>query len=216
MARTGARPKKGVFITFEGPEGCGKSTHARLLFSYLKRKGHSCIFTREPGGTAAGEKIRKILLRRDGMRVNDTCELFLFEASRSQIVDEVIIPALRKDKIVICDRFFDATTAYQGCASGFDTGLVEGLNSLASKGLQPDITILLDIETREGFRRALKGRRPDRMESKSLGFHRKVRGGYLRLAKRHPARIKTFKTDASIDAVQKDIRDYITKWLLKK
>lgn len=216
MARTGARPEKGVFITFEGPEGCGKSTHARLLFGYLKRKGHSAIFTREPGGTAAGEKIRRILLRRDGVRVNDTCELFLFEASRAQIVDEVIIPALKKDRIVICDRFFDATTVYQGCASGFDTGLVEGLNSLASKGLEPDITILLDVETGEGFGRALRGRKPDRMESKSLGFHRKVRKGYLRLAKRHRGRIKTFKTDRPIDAIQKDIRDYIAKWLLKK
>jgi len=181
--------KKGRFITFEGPEGSGKSTHARLLYAHLKKSGYDCIFTREPGGTPAGEKIRKILLREKNINVNKACELFLFEASRAQIVKDVILPALRSGKVVICDRFTDATIAYQGFGEG------------------------LDIDSVEGLKRRLKVRKADRIESKSKKFHKKVRKGYLYLAKKYPKRIKLISTDGSINRVQENVREVIIKCL---
>jgi len=211
LRKTISHPRggKGLFITFEGPEGCGKSTHARLLFNHLRKKGYRCVFTREPGGTPVGDEIRKILLKKKALDINSLCELFLFEASRAQIVSEVISPALKKRKIVICDRFYDATVVYQGFAGGMDIGLIDRLNREATGGLKPKVTILLDIETKKGFKRALKNRRPDRMESKSLAFHRKVRSGYLKLAMKYPGRIKVFKADGEIRDVQKAIREYV-------
>jgi len=213
MTHTGARPKRGIFITFEGPEGSGKSTHARALFKYLKKKGYDCIFTREPGGTPAGDRIRKILLREKNVYINEVCELFLFEAARAVIVEQVILPALKKGKIVICDRFYDATTVYQGYAAGLNIGFIKKVNDLATKSLKPDLTVLLDIGSGKGLKRALKNRRPDRMESKSLSFHKRVRSGYLKLAGQEPGRIKVFRADKSIGEVQKNIREYVLKCL---
>lgn len=213
MARTGARNKRGVFITFEGPEGSGKSTHARLLFKFLKKKGYACVFTREPGGTAVGNRIRKILLLERKLHINDICELFLFEASRTQIMDEVILPALKKGKIIICDRFYDATTAYQGFGGGIDFKFVERLNNFATKGVKPDLTVLLDIGTKKGLKRALKGRKPDRVESKSIKFHNRVRYGYLKLAGKESKRIKVVKAEKSIQEVQKAVREVVVKCL---
>jgi len=204
---------KGIFITFEGPEGSGKSTHARALFKYLKKKGYDCIFTREPGGTPAGDRIRKILLREKNVYINEVCELFLFEAARAVIVEQVILPALKKGKIVICDRFYDATTVYQGYAAGLNIGFIKKVNDLATKSLKPDLTVLLDIGSGKGLKRALKNRRPDRMESKSLSFHKRVRSGYLKLAGQEPGRIKVFRADKSIGEVQKNIREYVLKCL---
>jgi len=205
--------KKGRFITFEGPEGSGKSTHARLLYAHLKKSGYDCIFTREPGGTPAGEKIRKILLREKNINVNKACELFLFEASRAQIVKDVILPALRSGKVVICDRFTDATIAYQGFGEGLDIAFVERLNNLATDGLVPALTVLLDIDSVEGLKRRLKVRKADRIESKSKKFHKKVRKGYLYLAKKYPKRIKLISTDGSINRVQENVREVIIKCL---
>ena len=197
--------KRGVFITFEGPEGCGKSTHARLLSEFLKKRSYGCVLTREPGGTRCGEKIRRILLHSDGFEISDLAELFLFEAARSQIVGELILPSLAKGKIVICDRFSDATVCYQGYAGGIDLRAIETLNAIAAGGLKPEITILLDVDTVTGLERA-KAKGIDRMEKKELAYHKRVRAGYLKLAKRYPERIRVVRVAGDIDHTQALVR----------
>lgn len=179
---------RGKFITFEGSEGSGKSTHARLLKDYLRKKGFSVVLIREPGGTAISEKIRNIILDPKNKFMTDICETLLYMAARVQIVKEVIKPALEKGKIVICDRFLDSTIVYQGYGEGIDLGLIKKLGKLVTLGIKPDLTFLLDIETKEGLRRA--GKIKDRIELKSLDYHRRVRKGYLTLAKKEPSRIK--------------------------
>ena len=193
--------KRGLFITFEGPEGCGKSTHSRLLCDFLKKLSYDCILTREPGGTRAGEEIRRILLHSDGVNISDLTELFLFEAARAQIVEEIIKPALAAGKIVICDRFSDATVCYQGYAGGVDLKAIKTLNMIATGGLKPDLTIVLDIDTATGLKRA-KAKGIDRMERKRSAYHKRVRAGYLKLAKIYPNRIRVIKVDGSIEDTQ--------------
>jgi len=211
--------RKGLFITFEGPEGSGKSTHAKRIYSYLKRKGYDCIFTREPGGTFVGEKIRSILLDRKNKGITLLTELFLFETNRSQVISEMIQPALKKGRIVICDRFSDSTIAYQGYAGGLPLKDIIKIDSIATKGMKPDLTVLLDIDTKTGFKRALRKRQKDRMEAKSLNFHRRVRDGYLKLAEKDKKRIKLIKVKDDIEktasAVKKEI-DLILKKTGKK
>ena len=202
MARKGL--KKGIFITFEGPEGSGKSTQSRLVYNRLKRS-YNCIHTREPGGTKLGERIRGVLLHSDGVKISDLAEVFLFEAARSQIVREVIRPALRQKKIVICDRFSDATFAYQGYGGKLPLGSIRKLDSIATEGLKPDLTILLDIDTVTGLRRAKK-KGVDRMERKELAYHRRVRAGYLKRAKAEPGRIKVVRVTDGIEKVQAEVR----------
>ncbi len=197
--------KKGIFITFEGPEGCGKSTQSYLLFEYLKRAGYSCIYTREPGGTPVGEMIRKILLDSRGVRVSSLTELLLFEAARSALIRDIIRPVLERKMVVISDRFSDATFAYQGYAGGLDLGMIKKIDRIATGGLKPDITLLLDIKTSLGLARATKTAR-DRMEEKSLGYHVSVRQGYLQLAKEDPGRIRIIKAVGSIDKMQGKVR----------
>ena len=193
--------RRGIFITFEGPEGCGKSTHAKLLCDFLKGRSYDCILTREPGGTKVGEEIRKILLHSDGIAISDLAELFLFEAARAEIVGELIRPGLASGKIVICDRFSDATVCYQGYAGGVDLKAIETLNKVATDGLKPDLTILLDVDTSTGLRRA-KAKGIDRMERKRFAYHERVRAGYLKLARIYPNRIKVIKIDGSIEDTQ--------------
>ncbi|MDO8525801.1 MAG: dTMP kinase [Candidatus Omnitrophota bacterium] len=197
--------KKGVFITFEGPEGCGKSTHSRLLRDFLKAGGYECLLTREPGGTRAGEEIRRVLLDSAGAEMSSLTELFLFEAARSQIVEELIVPSLARGRIVVCDRFTDATVCYQGYAGGVDLKSIDTLNAAATGGLKPDLTILLDIDTVTGLGRA-KSKGPDRMERKKLIYHKRVRAGYLKLAKKFPRRIKVIKVSGSIEDTQALVR----------
>jgi len=197
--------RRGFFITFEGPEGCGKSTHARLLCAYMRKRSYPCIYTREPGGTQLGEKVREILLGLKTIRVGDLAEVFLFEACRAQIVEEVIGPALAEKTVVICDRFSDATVCYQGYGGGVDRRLITSLNRIATRGIVPHLTILLDIDTAEGLKRSSR-KGVDRMEEKEVAYHRKVRAGYLALAKACPERIKVIKVDGAIDAVQAKIR----------
>jgi dTMP kinase len=193
--------RKGVFITFEGPEGCGKSTHSRLLCDHLKKLGYTCVYTREPGGTECGEQIRRLLLHSDGVAISDLAELFLFEAARSQIVDEVIGPALAAKKIVICDRFSDATFSYQGYGGKLPIAAIKMLDNVATGGLKPDLTILLDIDTITGLKRA-KAKGFDRMEKKDIAYHKRVRAGYLKLASAEPKRIKTIKVNGTIEKTQ--------------
>lgn len=195
---------RGVFITIEGPEGSGKSTHSKLLCDFLRRRGYRVLHTREPGGTRISEAVRKILLSKNNKGMSDICELFLFLAARAQIVDEIIRPALKKGYVVVCDRFHDATIAYQGYGAGLDLKLIEEMGKSAAKGLKPDLTVLLDVETKKGLRRAgIK----DRIEIKSLEFHKRVRGGYLALAEREPERIKVIPTtNAKVSEVQDMVR----------
>lgn len=197
--------KKGIFITFEGPEGSGKTTQIELLRQYLSKKGKSVLVTREPGGEKIAEKIRHLLLSPKYSPMPLT-ELFLYSASRIQHVENVIMPALKKGKIVLCDRFSDATMAYQGYGRGISKELIKKINKFASKGLKPRLTILMDIEPGLGLKRA---RNIDRMEAESLAFHRKVRQGYLALAKKEPRRIKIVKVQKKIPQTQAKIKEII-------
>ncbi|MFA6142207.1 MAG: dTMP kinase [Candidatus Omnitrophota bacterium] len=197
--------RRGLFITFEGPEGCGKSTHSKLVYDYLKKRFSGCIHTREPGGTKLGERIREVLLHSDGIKISNLTELFLFESARSQIVDEIIKPNLAKKRIVICDRFSDATFSYQGYGGGLPIEMIRVLDGIAARGLKPDLTILLDIDTMTGLDRA-KAKGKDRMESKAAAYHARVRRGYLKLAKKEPLRIKVIKVVGTIEETQSLVR----------
>lgn len=201
-----ANLRRGIFITFEGVEGCGKSTHAKLICRYLKNNALPFLYTKEPGGTKVGEKIRKILLDPENKTMRDITELFLFEANRSQIVDEVIRPALSKKSIVICDRFYDATVAYQGYGGRLNRALIKEMNTLAAGGLRPDLTIVLDIDVKRGLYRAGLRRKKDRMERKEIAYHTRVRRGYRDIARKEPRRVKLIATQDKIDATQNLIR----------
>ena len=203
--------KQGLFITFEGPEGSGKSTHSRLLCDFLKKEGYRVLYTREPGGTLISEKIRKVLLdpRNKGMDV--VCEMLLYIAARAQIIKEKILPALKRGEIVVCDRFTDATLVYQGYAGGIDLKIIKDINTIATKGVSPEVTFLLDIEARKGLLRS--GKNKDRMERKPLLFHKKVRQGYLTIARKEPRRIRMLSAVGEISETQGKIREFIVKLL---
>ena len=197
--------RRGLFITVEGVEGCGKSTHSRLIYRYLKGLGLPCVYTKEPGGTRIGNKIRKILLSPRNAGMDDIAELFLFEANRSQVVSEVIRPALKRKTIVICDRFYDATMAYQGYGDRLDKAIIKRMNGLATGGTRPDLTIILDINVEKGLQRARLKRR-DRMEEKGLSYHNRVRKGYVDIARKEPRRVKLIPTKKRIEDTQELIR----------
>ncbi len=172
--------RTGIFITFEGIEGCGKSYQSKVLCRKLARYGRDALLTIEPGGTPLGNAIRN-LLKKTKFRISAQTELFLFNASRSQLVDEVIGPALRSGKVVVCDRFTDSTMVYQGYGRGLDRDSVDYLNKLASSGVKPDITFLLDLPVEAGLERK-KQRHTDRFDAETLDFHRRIRAGFKELA----------------------------------
>ena len=176
----------GLFITFEGGEGCGKSTQSRLLLKKLEQRNIPVVLTHEPGGTALGNEVRKALKRRRGSFISPQAELFLFAASRVQLVAELIRPALEEGKVVICDRFTYSTLVYQGYGRGLDLTAIEMVNNMATGNLNPDLIILLDISPEQGLarKRSLK----DRFELEDLSFHRRVREGYLKMAAAEPDR----------------------------
>jgi len=175
-----------LFITFEGGEGCGKSTQARALWRRLRQQNIPAMLTHEPGGTALSNKIRNILKEKEGSPISSEAELLLFAASRAQLVTEVIQPALQEGKIVICDRFSYSTLVYQGYGRGLNLPTIEMVNNLATQKLQPDIVILLDLPSEQGLAR--KRNLKDRFELEELSFHRRVREGYLKLAAAEPDR----------------------------
>jgi dTMP kinase len=202
---------KGKFITFEGPEGSGKSTQMEMLYSYLLKKRYDCIKTHEPGGTGVGEMIRKIVLGARDQSIADRAELLLMLADRAQHTAEVILPALNAGKIVLCDRYNDSTMAYQGYGRGLDLEEVRRLCKYASLRLQPDLTFLLDVEVATGLSRS-EGRRKsagkqevDRFESAGRSFHEKVRAGYLSLAEENPNRIVVLGPSQDIAQVHAQI-----------
>ena len=174
----------GLFITFEGGEGCGKSTQSRLLRNRLEQQNIPVVLTHEPGGTSLGTEIRKLLKRKRGSSIASQAELFLFAASRVQLVAELIRPALEETKVVICDRFTDSTLVYQGYGRGLDLTTVETVNNMATGNLKPDLTILLDMSPEQGLAR--KQSLKDRFELEDLSFHHRVREGYLKMAAAEP------------------------------
>ena len=197
----------GKFITFEGAEGSGKSTQAALVLEYLKSKKLPTLLLREPGGVKISENIRKLLLDVNNAGMGDECETLLYMAARAQMVKEVLEPQLKSSKIVLCDRFLDSTLAYQGYGNGIDIKIIEQLGLFATKGLAPDLTILFDIQPEKGLGRA--GQKKDRIESRSLEYHKRVRNGYLDLSKQYPARIKVIKVDAGVEEIFKRVKVYI-------
>ncbi|MBU0533668.1 MAG: dTMP kinase [Candidatus Omnitrophica bacterium] len=203
--------KKGILVTFEGGEGCGKSTHVNLLKDYLEDKGFKVLVIREPGGTKTGEKLRKILLEGKS-KISSLTELFLFLASRRELIIKVIEPALKQNKIIICDRFIDSTVAYQGYARGINIELVSKLNDLVvGKKALPDITFILDTNKHLGF----KSKGEDRIEVEDKSFHKRVREGYLEIAQKASSRVKVINVDDKIVDIQKKIRIIVNESLTK-
>jgi len=206
--------KRGVFITFEGPEGCGKSTHSRLLVRFLKAQGYRVVSVREPGSTRIGERIRRLLLDKENNLLSYECEMLLYMAARCQLVQEVIRPALKEGKVVLCDRFLDSTIAYQGYGLGLDVGLIKRLGKAVLGGFLPDLTILLDRPPKKGLQS--RPRSKDRIESRPLVYHQRVRQGYLALQKAEPERIKLIKIDKNKSRTQDKIRRLVMDFLQRK
>ncbi len=218
-----------LFITFEGIEGSGKTVQAKILNEFLNLRGRDSVLTREPGGSPIGDDIRKILLDSNNVGMDPATELFLYEASRAQHVKHVIRPALEAGKIVLCDRFTDATVAYQGYGRQIDLDMIQRMNSQATGGLVPNLTLLLDcpveiglerakyrIELQEKRARVTKTRTPDRedrMEKETLEFHHRVRTGYLALADAEPERIVIVDSMEDIEGVRQKIEDVVMRFL---
>ena len=201
---------QGLFITFEGADGCGKTTQLKLLAEYLQKNGVDVLVTREPGAKGLGEKLRDILLNYDGV-VSDRCEAFLFLADRAQHIDTIVAPAVDAGKVVLCDRHIDSTAAYQGYGRGQDIEQINKLNMIATSGKKPDLTIVFDIDAETSLARV--GSAKDRMESSGIEFFNRVREGYLKIAAQETARVKVLDATKSIDEVQQDVIELINSKL---
>jgi dTMP kinase len=202
-----------MLITFEGIEGSGKTTQADLLFNYLKKKGYNVIKTREPGGTGLGEALRDVLLRKD-MRVFPLAELLVFMAVRAQHMEEVISPALAEGKLVLCDRFVDATYAYQGYGRSIDLGIIETFNRLVTKGVRPNLTILLDCDVDLAFKRKSAAKQQmDRFEREDTSFHQKIREAYLKLSEEDSKRFFVIGPSLDVDGTHCTIREKVESFL---
>jgi dTMP kinase len=199
--------RRGKLITFEGIDGCGKSTQMRLLGQYLTERGVAVVPTREPGGTELGRKVRSALLDGGAGSVEPLAELLLYAADRAQHVRRVILPALSLGKVVLSDRFYDATTVYQGYARGFDLELVNQLNELATGGLKPDLTLLFDLDVETGLKRTMRrgdgtgvtAAGPDRLDQEPVEFHERVRQAYLDIAAREPERFRVIPSAGPVE-----------------
>ena len=202
--------KRGLFITFEGTDGCGKTTQIKLLKDYLEKKGETVLLTREPGAKGLGEKLREILLNYDG-EVSSNCESFLFLADRAQHIDTIIKPAIERGEIVLCDRHTDSTVAYQGYGRGIDLNQINMLNNIATSGLKPDITFIFDIDIETSQKRV--GKEKDRMESAGIEFFKRVREGYLEIAKSDNERVTLIDGTSPIPDIHEKIVNIINKTL---
>ena len=192
---------RGLFITVEGIDGCGKSTQARLIAAALEAAGHDVLRLREPGGVKISEQIREILLAPANVEMGDVCELLLYEAARAQLVHQVIRPALAAGKTVVCDRFYDSTTAYQAFADGLDRNMVSQANELAVDGCRPDLTLVFDLPVEDALRRRSGREAEDRLELKGLEFQERVAAGFRAVAVDEPDRVKLIDAGGSIAEV---------------
>lgn len=215
--------RPGVFITLEGIEGAGKTTQVGRILEFMESQGYECISTREPGGTGIGAKIRAILLNSEHVTLAPLAELLLYEADRAQHLARLIKPALEAGKCVVCDRFCDATTAYQGYARELSLDFINELHARILDGLTPDLTLLFDLPAEVGLSRA-KARlheqnntsREGRFEAEDLAFHRKVRQGYLALAKAEPGRFSIVNADAAPDQVWEETKELLAEFTAKR
>jgi dTMP kinase len=213
--------KRGLFLTFEGPEGSGKSTQARVLAAKLRKLGHTVLETQEPGGTPIGMQIRRVLLDAKNHDLCPTAELLLMFANRAQNVDQWILPALARGEIVVSDRFTDSTLAYQGVARGLGAELVYEVDRIACRGLVPDLTVVIDIDTEAGLTRARsRNRRTEDVETRidehDAAFHRKVRDAYLHLANDEPKRVRLIDGGREERVVAEDVWDAVAPLLISK
>lgn len=204
---------KGIFFTLEGIDGCGKSTHAHLLKEHLESRGIDVILTHEPGGTPLGNEIKKLLLSKKYGKIAPVAELLLFAADRAQHVADLIRPSLEAGKCVISSRFADATWVYQGVARNLNKKLIQDLAAVATGGLKPDVTFLLDLDPEKGLKRTQHSHKEhsprgevDRIEAEGVEFQKKVRAGYLELAKAEPQRFHIISTEGTQEEVQEQIR----------
>lgn len=196
--------RTGTFITLEGIDGCGKSTQAALLAEKIEAAGREVVRLREPGGTRISEKVREILLDPENAEMADECELLLYEASRAQLVRQVVVPALERGAVVLCDRFYDSTFAYQAGGRSLDDALVERCNELGCCGVHPDRTVVLDLDVERALARATADG-TDRLEAEGVAFQQRVRDAYLRLAEAEPARVRLVDADGGVDEVAERI-----------
>ena len=203
---------KGLFITFEGGEGAGKTTLIDRIIDAIASKGRSVIKVREPGGTPLGEEIRQLVLHRQG-KINPYAELALFLASRAQHISEVILPALEAGQVVLCDRFNDSTIAYQGAARGLGVEKVAQFCEFISQGLKPQLTLYLDLDPEVGLKRAAKAREQDRIESETVLFHRKIREGYLAILKKEEHRFRLIDATHSPEKVFQEAMKWIEPYV---
>lgn len=204
---------KGFFISLEGIEGTGKSTQTLLLTEYLQQRGRIVVRTAEPGGTAISLKIRELLLSLDSREMDPVTELLLYNAARVQHIREVIGPALARGEIVISDRFSDSTLAYQGHGRGIDRRMIDALDAIATNGMRPDLTLLLDIDVETGLQRNREINKRDRLELEDIAFHEKVRKGFLEIAAREHKRIRIIDCNGSIESIHGKITDAVGSFL---
>ena len=204
-------PSRGFFITFEGVEGSGKTTQITRLADWLREQGRTVLVSRDPGGTEIGTKIRGILLDPDNVGICDRTELLLYEADRAQHVVEKIEPALARGEVVLCDRYVHSTLAYQGYGRGIPQADIRWLNDYATRGLMPDLVLLLDLDPVVGLFRATAAGDPDRLEREAMSFHAKVRAGFLVLAAAEPERFVIVAGDEPTDRVTASIREHVAK-----
>jgi dTMP kinase len=203
-----------MFITLEGHEGSGKSMQICDLADYIREQGHEVLTTREPGGTFIGDQILEVIMRMDNTMMSPRAEILLFCAARAQIVEEVIRPNLEKGLVVISDRYADSTLAYQGYGHGLDISILKEILRFATGGLQPDLTLLLDVDVEEGLkRRRIGGGEWNRLDAQQLAFHQRVRQGYLKMAAEEPDRWRIINARQKPDLVQKDLRLVLSKIL---
>lgn len=200
---------KGKFITIEGPDGAGKSTQIPHIKNFLEGQGHRVLLTREPGGSPIGEKIRGLLLDKNHKEMSFMTEALLYAAARAQHVEELILPALREGKIVLCDRFVDSSIAYQGRGRELGIEVISKINEFATKKLEPDLTIFLDIGPEEGLKRARSKKEADRLEAEKIDFHKRVYQGYKELVRMYPDRIRLIRADRAVEEVSKEIEDQL-------
>ena len=198
--------EKGLFITFEGTDGCGKTTQIEMLKDYFEKQGRTVLLTREPGAKGLGTKLREILLNYDG-EVSPVCESFLFLADRAQHVDTIIKPTVARGEIVLCDRHTDSTVAYQGYGRELDIEQIKMLNNIATSGLKPDLTFIFDIDIDTAQKRV--GKNKDRMESAGIEFFKRVRNGYLEIAKQEPERVKVLDGSKSIETIHNELLEIL-------